>query len=364
MKVHAIVLAVLAACGGGGSPTNSDPDASGGDGPDETTPDANEMRPPDPNDPVADVPAHQGAYTFGKLTVQDKTQFADYGTWFTNDTTEHRVTTVRAHITRYRDQLLLQDKNAAQVFVYDQATTTLGPAIALPSDAVGAATIRGGLVYIGGLSKVYSDEIAAQMWRERPLPGAGTCHHVVAGKTRLFVMCADPSATDTQRMYSTWANKTMSDVVPLGAVPQARLSSMWITAAPGGDVAYFPSGIPSECIGTATTTTLDACKIPINTVGTLTTARLSDARAGEDGAALFVKLYSAETTDEYDLFEIKLPSLQLTHIHSVEAFATCPDNSVVYQDFVASGRYAGGVKTAVRLGAGGEYDMGCPLVPL
>jgi hypothetical protein len=362
MMARAVVL-ILAACGGGGT-TNSGGDATDGDDGAMTPADADETRPPDPNDPVQDVPAHQGAYGFGKLTVQDKTQFADFGTWFTNTTTEHRVTTVRAHITRYRDQLLFQDKNAAQVFLYDQTATTIGAAIALPSDAVGRATIRGGLVYIGGLGKVYSYELATQMWRSQPLAGAGTCHHVVAGKTRLFVMCADPSSSQKQQLFSTWANKTMSDALPLGTVSLASFESLqWITAAPGEDVAYFPSNIPSDCIGRATTTTLTPCALALNTLGTFMTARVADGRASEDGKSLFAAIYSGTSSDN-DLFEIKLSSLQVQHIYAVDSFATCPDNSVVYQKFTASGRYAGGVTTAVRLGTGGEQDMGCPLAPL
>src|SRR6185369_631350 len=148
MAVRAQCLLFLAAACGGSSTMNpgADGNTPGADAP--TTPtDASETRPPDPNDPVVDVPPYQGAYSFAKLTTQDNTQFADSGTWFTNDTTEHRVTTVRAHVARYRDQVLLQDKNAAQVFVYDQVATTIGAAIALPSDAVGRATIRGGLIY-------------------------------------------------------------------------------------------------------------------------------------------------------------------------------------------------------------------------
>jgi hypothetical protein len=67
---------------------------------------------------------------------------------------------------------------------------------------------------------------------------------------------------------------------------------------------------------------------------------------------------------ETSLFEVKLPSKELNHLRSIDSYATCPDNSVIYQDFTISERYAGGVTTPVRLGYGGEYEMGCPLKKL
>lgn len=360
----AAVATVGTGCGG---------DGGGGVGPDasSSTDDApsvdamSEERPPDPADPVEDVPPFQGAYSFGKLTTQDNIQFGDSGTWFTDSTSEHRVTTTRVRYARYRDGVVLQDKDAGRVFVYDQATTMVGPEITLPADAVGFATIRGGLIYIGGLGKVYSYEIATQMWRMRELPGAGTCVRAAAGTSRLFVLCASASAANTDVLYSTWANKTMSDVVPLGSVsPGVGAEFAWLTTAPGQDVAYFESRSPGEgCIGKATTTTLEPCAIPVRTLGSgLAMAYLKRGELSEDGRTLYVTMFF--DSSESPLYAIQVATMQYKYIRPVESFATCPDNSVVYQDGTISERYAGGVTSEVRLGAGGEYDMGCPLRPL
>jgi len=153
--------------------------------------------------------------------------------------------------------------------------------------------------------------------------------------------------------------------VPLGAVSPAEGTEFsWLTAAPGQDVAYFPSRSPDvACIGTLSTTKLDACTIPVRSLGTLQTAYLVEGQASEDGASLYVTLFT-QTSSDHSLYEIKLPSQQLHSIRTVDSFATCPDNSVVFQDFTLSQRYAGGVTTDVRLGTGGDYDMGCPLKPL
>ena len=71
----------------------------------------------------------------------------------------------------------------------------------------------------------------------------------------------------------------------------------------------------------------------------------------------------AFNSDE-DLFEITLATEDIASIRSVDSYATCPDNSVVFQDGLSSLRRAGGVTTTVRLGFGGDEDMGCPLKKL
>jgi hypothetical protein len=356
-----IALIVSSSACGDTAPAHADgsvaDDAARGDG-------GADGRMPDPADPVEDVPAYAGAYSFGKLTTDDLTTSASSGTWFNDDVTQHKVTDTRVHYARYRDGVVLQSKIAAQILIYDQATTTVGAPITLPSDAVGRATIRGGLVYIGGLGKVYSYEVATQMWRTRDLPGAGTCHHVAAGRTRLFVVCANPTQANTDELYSTWANTTMSDVVPAGSVsPGEGADSSWITAAPGGDVAYFASRTPDQgCVGKVTVSALEPCAFSLRALLS-TTVYVNGAQASEDGATLYVTAYGSTGPDNH-LYEVTLATPQARSIRTIDSFATCPDNSVVFQDGTLSQRRAGGVTTDVRLGFGGQADMGCPLKKL
>lgn len=77
-------------------------------------------------------------------------------------------------------------------------------------------------------------------------------------------------------------------------------------------------------------------------------------------------MFFSGNTGETVLYEILPATKAIKRLRSIDsnAFAVCPDHAVVYQDFTISERYAGGVTTAVRLGAGGENDMGCPLKPL
>lgn len=363
MKPSLLLAAVLlSACGDssgaqldGGTGDDAALDDSGGGGAD--------GRMQDPSDPVEVVPAHTGAYTFGKLTTDDFASAAS-GTWFNDDVTEHKVTATRVRYARYRDAMVLQSKIAAQILIYDQATTTVSAPITLPSDAVGRATIRGGLVYIGGLGKLYSYEIATQMWRSQPLPGAGTCHHVAAGNTRLFTVCAHPTQANTDMVFSTWANKTMSDVLPLGSVmPGEGVDMSWITAAPGGDVAYFASNKPDQgCVGKATLAGIDSCVFSLRTLLSAT-VYVNRAEASEDGATLWVSAYGASGPDNH-LYEVTLATMMARSIRTVDSYATCPDNSVVFQDGTLSQRRAGGVTTDVRLGFGTGPDIGCPLKKL
>jgi hypothetical protein len=365
-----IAACALAACGGSGGGDNGDVDAAIGTGDGDTTADAADIRPMDPTDPVEEVPAFTGVYSFGKLTTEDNSSLGGTGTWFTEATTEHRVFTTRVHYARYRDDMLLQDKNGgSQVWVYDQATTTVGAPIALPSDAVGRATIRGGMIYVGGLAKVYSYEIATGTWRMRALTGTGTCQRVAAGKTRLWALCTKPSDSNTHELFSMWANKSLSDVVPLGSSsPVPTEPFTWITAAPDEDVAYFGSKNPAAgCIGKATATALEPCAIAMQTLSNFTsTVYVKRGEITDNGANLYVSVFLSSNTSETELYEINMSTKHLEHLRSIDdnAFAVCPDHSVVYQDFTISERYAGGVATDVRLGAGGDYDMGCPLKPL
>mgnify|MGYP003631399479 FL=1 len=307
----------------------------------------------DPSDPVELVPAHIGGYTFGKLTTEDFTAGNSGGTWFNDNATEHRVTTTRVHYARYRDNMVLQSKTDSAILIYDQATTTVGAPVALPSDAVGRATIR------GGLAKLYSYEIETEMWRSQDLEGAGTCHHVAAGKTRLFAVCASPTEAKVDMVFSTWANKTMSDVVPSGIVSPGRgAEASWITIAPDDDVAYFGSITPElGCVGSATLGSVDSCAFSLSENYSNTSAQVS-----EDGATLYVATGTSDPEDY--LREVTLATKAVQAIRPVESYATCPDNSVVFQDGTISQRRAGGVTTDVRLGFGGGPDIGCPLKPL
>lgn len=363
-----LVMAV-AACGSDGG---SSDDVDAGMGSQDGDIDAMMGRPMDPNDPVVDVPAFTGAYAFGKLTTEDNFMFGDSGTHFTEATTEHKVFDTRVHYARYRNNMLLQDKNGlSQVWIYDQATTQVGNAIALPSDAVGRAIQRGGMIYVGGLAKVYSYEVATGMWRMQPLTGTGTCTRVAAGKTRLWALCSNPNDSNTHELFSMWANKAMSDVVPLGASSPASTIFTWMTAAPDEDIVYYGSKAPEEaCIGRATATELDTCAIPVRQIGnaqnTLTGAFVKRAEVTDNGASLFVSMFFSGNTGETVLFEITPSTKTVKRIRTIDtnAFAVCPDHSVTFQAGTFSQRYAGGVTTDVRLGAGGDNDMGCPLQPL
>lgn len=314
----------------------------------------------DPNDPVEDVPAFTGVYSFAKLTT-DESLTASAGTWFTDSTTEHKVSDIETTYARYRDAMVLQSTFAAKIYIYDQATGTVGAAIDLPSDAVGTAIIRGGLVYIGGAGKLYSYELATRMWRTRTVPGAGACHHLAAGATRLFAVCTDATTIHNAYIVSTWANKTMSDVTPVGTfAPGPGADFSWITAAPGGDTAYLASNMPG-CVARATWNALDPCVFSMRTLTTDTDAAVVDAAATEDGSLLDVS-FVTQTDPGKHLYEVTLTAQPMARsIRPVEAYATCPDGSVVFQDGVGSWRRAGGVDTDVRLGAGGARYMGCPL---
>ncbi|NVB84025.1 MAG: hypothetical protein HOV81_36960 [Kofleriaceae bacterium] len=358
MKSLALVLVMVVGCGNeSGSSTDGGPTGDGGSG--SAGADAHVQ---DPADPVEDVPAFTGIYTFGKLTT-DESLNASAGTWFTESTTEHKVSNIRTTYARYRDGMVLQSKLGAEMFIYDQATTTISAAIALPSDAVGHATIRGGLVYIGGSGKLYSYEIATGMWRSRTLPNAGACHHVVAGATRLFAICKNPTTTTNDDVFSTWANRTMSDVATVGTLsPGEGAEFSWITAAPGDDVAYLGSESPDRgCVARATWNTLEPCVFSLRTLTTISDAILWDGQASEDGSLLYVTFHSQANAGKH-LYEVSLAQPMARYIRSsIESYATCPDNSVVFQDGTISQRRSGGVTTDVRLGSGGELDMGCPL---
>jgi hypothetical protein len=349
--VKPLVILAVAACG-------ATPDHAGADAPVANV-DAHVQ---DPDDPVADVPAYTGIYTFAKLTT-DESLTASAGTWFTDSTTEHKVSDIGTTYARYRDGTVLQSKLAAQLFVYDQTASTIGAAIALPSDAVGRATIRGGMLYVGGTAKLYSYEIATGTWRMRALPNAGACHHVAAGATRLFAVCTNASTPANDDVFSTWANKTMSDVVPIGTlVPGGGEEFAWVTAAPGGDVAYLGARSPDlGCVARATWNALEPCALSIRSATTIADAVVWDGQASEDGALLYVTFHSQTNAGKH-LYEVSLASSAATDIRSsIDSYATCPDNSVVFQDGTISQRRAGGVTTDVRLGSGGQTDMGCPL---
>src|SRR5688572_23356384 len=93
------LLVLIAACGDDGS--NAQLDAA--PNPDDALSDADSStRRPDPNDPVADVPMHTGAYTFGKLTSDEPSSPVQNGTWFNDDLTEHKVTDSETRYARYR----------------------------------------------------------------------------------------------------------------------------------------------------------------------------------------------------------------------------------------------------------------------
>lgn len=358
-KSWGLVVALVAAACGSSSEATTDGSVVEDAGQSADAEPLADARMQDPSDPVEEVLAHIGGYTFGKLTTEDYTAGNSGGTWFNDNATEHRVTTTRVHYARYRDNMLLQSKTDSAILIYDQATTTVGDPITLPSDAVGRATIRGGLVYIGGLAKLYSYEIATEMWRSQDLEGAGTCHHVAAGKTRLFAVCTSPTESKVDMVFSTWANKTMSDVVPSGIVSPGRgAETSWIAIAPNEDVAYFGSITPDlGCVGSATIASIDSCAFSVSENFSTTSAQVS-----EDGATLYVTTGTSDPEDY--LREVTLTTKQVQGIRRVNSYATCPDNSVVFQDGVISQRRAGGVTTDVRLGFGGEADIGCPLKPL
>lgn len=305
----------------------------------------------DPTDPVEEVPAHTGAYTFARLgTVDEFTQFV--GSWFTSNTMQFKVTGIRARYARHRDAMVLQDGFNPRFVIYDQATSTVGPDVPLPADAVGTATIRGGFVYVGGSGKVYSYEIATQTWRSRTLVGAGACTRVAAGRTRLFAMCVNPTQPGTAFLYSTWANRTMSDPSLIGSL--APSPTPWITVAPDGDVAYFSSSSPDAgCVGRATPAALQSCRFSLRTLAGQPTAVVRDAQVLEDGMILYVK---TEIGVNARLYEVPLPMPQATDLGSVGAYATCPDNSVIF----GTHRRAGGLTTDIPASIG-TAAVGCPL---
>jgi hypothetical protein len=348
-----LVPVFLIACGGAGAPPPGDSTPN---------PDANDHV-QDPNDPVEDVPPYAGAYAFAKLTTDDVLQFS--GTFFTDDSSDHEVTATRVCYARYRDGMVLHSKLAAEVYVYDQASTTIGTPIALPSDAIGQAVIRGGMLYIGGSAKLYSYELATQMWRSQPIPSTGACHHVAVGTTRLFAICANATDPHDDDLFSTWANKAMSDVVSIGTVAPGQGAEFgWLAVAPGSDTAYFNSEVPDRsCVGRMTLDAHEPCAFSLATLTTLTNPLPNSGQVSEDGATLYVTLF-AQDADGKRLYEVDLATPSARLIRKVESYATCPDNGVIFQDGTISQRRLGGVTTDVRLGAGGQADMGCPLQKL
>lgn len=354
-----IGLALVVGCNG--SNGGSADDAPADDAP---SADASDQRPMDPADPVEVVPAHGGIYKIGMLSSDEDINFGQYGTWFTNPTSEHEVLGANiVRYSRYRDRIVMQDLSAPRIWIYDTTTTMPSAPIDLPSDAAGVATIRGGFVYVGGLARVYSYEIATSQWRMRPLSGTGTCHHVAAGATRLFVMCSGPTVPNDRQVFSTWANKTMSDVVPLGSISRSQPDLSWISASPAADVAYFESSDPSEgCIGTMTATTLEPCSIPLRNLPQLGDVFVVEARPSEDGGVLFVSLLHAMGTRQVHAIDLATKTARYV-TSDVRAFATCPDGAAF---IMRSGpeRYAGGVTTDLRLANGGQRYIECALQPM
>lgn len=373
LEVPARLTAVLAllgaplatsACGGSAMNDGVDQDGQDGSDADDVVLDANanalDAHAQDPDDPVEEVPAHSGIYTFGKLTTDDFLG-ASSGTYFTNDKQSVRISTTRVTYARHRDAMVLKSKIAEDFFIYDGATQTLGDAHDLPSDAIGEPVIRGGVIYVGGNAKLYSYEIATDTWRSRTLAGTGACHHVVASATRLFALCSNLATPDDDDVFSTWANLSMSDVTTIGTVaPGQGAMYGWIAAAPGTDVAYFGSRASDPgCVARATWNAVEPCAFSLRTITPDDTAFTFGGQASEDGALLYVESYD---DDGRLLYEVALAAGTATSLGHIDSYATCPDNSVVWQDFVTSKRRAGGVTTDVQLGSGGENDMGCPLV--
>jgi hypothetical protein len=341
----------IASCGS--TPSTNQPGLDAGDT-------AGEQRPTDPADPVASVASHAGPYGFAKLTTDRSNGLRSSGIWFTSDRDDRRLSEeYEPSYSRYRDDVLMQSDSDARVWLYDQRNEKISAEINLPTDAVGRAAIRGGFIYAGGLSKVYSYEIATKIWRTRDLPTEGTCHHASAGQNRLFVMCQSP--TGGSRFFSMFANKTMSDVVDVGAVDtEGQADSNWLTASPANDVAYFRSTKPTrDCIGRMTSTSIEECFIAGGT-----SIPVNDASVSDDGMHLYVKLYTSDREEPDMLSEVRLSDKNVKQLTNVESYATCPDNSVIMQSFITSKRYAGGVFSDVRPGSGGQRDMACPLKPL
>jgi hypothetical protein len=352
----AVVVGAVA-CGGGNPGTSGDDD----DAPTDAATVGADAHVQDPADPVEDVPAYTGIYTFAKLTT-DENLDASAGMWFTDSVTEHKVSDIEMTYARYRDGMVLHSMFGAQMFIYDQAATTISAPIDLPSDAIGHPIIRGGLVFIGAAGKLYSYEIATKMWRMRTLPNAGGCHHLAAGATRLFAVCKNPSSTNDDDVFTTWANKSMSDVVKAGTLsPGKGADSAWITVAPVDDVAYFGAGYTPDpgCIARATWNTMEPCAFSLRTLTTSTTASNRDGQMNEDGTLLYATAFSGS---DKQFYEIDVEQKVARYIpSSVESYATCPDNSVTWQAGVSAKRRAGGVTTDVRLGSGGGRFLGCPL---
>ncbi len=315
----------------------------------------------DPNDPVEDVPAYTGVYTFAKLTT-DESLTMSAGLWFTDSVTEHKVSDIEMTYARYRDGMVLHSMFGAQMFIYDQATTTISTAIDLPSDAIGHPIIRGGLVFIGAAGKLYSYEIATKMWRMQTLPNAGGCHHLAAGATRLFALCKNPNTTNDDDVFTTWANKSMSDVVKVGTLAPGKGPDLaWITVAPGDDVAYFGAGYMPDpgCIARATWNAMEPCAFSLRTLTTSSQAINRDGLMNEDGTLLYATAVSGSDRSFYEIDVVQKVARSIPS--NVESYATCPDNSVTWQSGVSSKKRAGGVTTDVRLGSGGKRFMGCPL---
>jgi hypothetical protein len=307
--------------------------------------------PSDPNDPVLEVPAFGGAYGLARITTSDT---SPVGMYYRGAAGETQLSTVRSSFVRYRDRVVAQSKVAAELRLFDQATATLSSPVALPSDVIGAVTVRGDFVYAGGLGRVYSYEIATGMWRSRALTGAGSCHHAAASANRLYVLCSNPVGTGAM-IFVTWANRTMSDPELVGSFsPAHSAATAWITASPTSDTAYYSSMTPTTaCIGRATPAGLTSCALSLSAGSYAGRSQLS-----EDGNYLYVK---RGTAMPYNLVEIYVPTGQAVSVGAVDAFATCPDNAVVWQQFVMSKRRAGGVTTDVTLMSGAELDMACPL---
>jgi hypothetical protein len=190
---------------------------------------------------------------------------------------------------------------------------------------------------------------------------------VAAAASRLFAVCSGSLEPNERYLFSMWANKTMSDVVALGAISRSAPEFSSISASPAADIAYFKSSDPMEgCIGSVTTTSIDPCAIAVRELPDLGTATVLDLHPTEDGALLFVSVIG-NIGGTVKLYAIDLASESSRYVTSdVKAFAPCPDNAVIIQrvsTIMAPERYAGGVHTDLRLVNGGLRYLACALQP-
>src|SRR5262249_24286158 len=122
----------------------------------------------------------------------------------------------------------------------------------------------------------------------------------------------------------------------------------------------FGSETPDRgCVGRATWNHLEPCAFSLRALAGVSDAITWDAQASEDGALLYVTLITQSSAGHH-LYEVALAGPTAREVQPVDAYATCPDNSVVFQNGTISQRRAGGVNTDVRLGFG-DAAMGCPL---